>query len=257
VVRNAGKFGVNGHEPAIRFQDVHDHVHGVIAAIAPHDSVERFTALGCTVIEARGRFIGPRAVEAGDAVIEARRFVVATGSRAVVPPIPGLRETPHFTNDTIFDNTSAPDHLIVIGAGPIGCEMAQAHRRLGAKVTVLDKGPMLPNDDPELTAVVKSHLLAEGVEIYERVNIDRVAMQGNRIAVTIEFDGSRRTIVGSHVLVAAGRKANVEDLGLEAAGVAYSPKGIEVDARLRSTNKRVFASCPGSPTPTPSWRMSA
>ena len=241
VIRGAGRFGINGHEPAIRFKDVHDHVHGVIAAIAPHDSVERFASLGCTVIQARGRFVGPDTLEAGETRVKARRFVVSTGSRPMVPPIPGLKDTPYFTNDTIFDNASALDHLIVIGAGPIGCELAQAHRRLGARVTILDKGPMLPNDDPELTAVVKMHLLAEGIEIFERVDIDRVERQGNGIAVTLEFDGSRRAIAGSHLLVAAGRRANVEDLGLEAAGIKFSPKGIEVDRRLRSTNARVFA----------------
>ena len=241
AIRGAGRFGINGHEPAIRFKDVHDHVHGVIAAIAPHDSVERFASLGCTVIQARGRFVSPDTLEAGETRVKARRFVVSTGSRPMVPPIPGLKDTPYFTNDTIFDNASAPEHLIVIGAGPIGCELAQAHRRLGARVTILDKGPMLPNDDPELTAVVKMHLLAEGIEIFERVNIDRVERQGNGIAVTLEFDGSRRAIAGSHLLVAAGRKANVEDLGLEAAGIKFSPKGIEVDQRLRSTNARVFA----------------
>ncbi len=241
AVRNAGEFGINGHEPAIRFQDVHDHVHGVIAAIAPHDSVERFSGLGVTVIQARGRFSGPESVEADDTIVKARRFVVATGSSPSVPPIPGLKDTPHFTNESIFDNTAAPSHMIVIGAGPIGCEMAQAHRRLGAKVTILDKGPMLPNDDPELTAVVKSHLLAEGIDIFEGVNIERIARQGNGVAVTVGLDGARRIIDGSHIMVATGRKPNVNGLNLEAAGIKYSPKGIEVDARLRTTNKRVFA----------------
>ncbi|MBI3708775.1 MAG: FAD-dependent oxidoreductase [Proteobacteria bacterium] len=241
TVRGSARFGVNGHEPAIRFKDVHDHVHGVIAAIAPHDSVERFSELGCTVIQARGRFVDPGTVEAGGKLVKARRFVVSTGSRAVVPPISGLKDVAYYTNESIFDNASAPDHLIVIGAGPIGCEMAQAHRRLGVRVTILDKGSMLPNDDPELTAVVKAGMLAEGIEIVEGVSIARVDMRGNRIAVTVEFDGQRRAIEGSHVLVAAGRRANVEDLGLEAAGIKYAPRGIEVDARLRSTNKKVYA----------------
>ena len=241
IVRSAGAFGVNGHEPDIRFNGVHDHVHGVIGAIAPHDSVERFERLGCTVIQARARFVGPETVEAGGFTVRARRFVVSTGSRAVVPPIPGLRESPHFTNETIFDNTAAPEHLIVIGAGPIGLEMAQAHRRLGARVTVLDLGPILPNDDPELTAVVRKALVDEGVEIFERIKVVKVERKGNGVAITVAYDNDERVIQGSHIMVAAGRKPNVESLGLEAAGIEYSPKGIKVDARLRTTNKRVFA----------------
>ncbi len=241
IVRSAGAFGVNGHEPDIRFKGVHDHVHGVIGVIAPHDSVERFERLGCTVIQARARFVGPDRVEAGGFTVGARRFVVSTGSRAVIPPIAGLRESPHFTNETIFDNTAAPEHLIVIGAGPIGLEMAQAHRRLGARVTVLDLGPILPNDDPELTAVVRKTLVDEGVEIFERIKVVKVERKGNGVAITVAYDNDERVIQGSHIMVAAGRKANVESLGLEAAGIEYSPKGIEVDARLRTTNKKVFA----------------
>ncbi|HSE79238.1 MAG TPA: FAD-dependent oxidoreductase [Alphaproteobacteria bacterium] len=241
VVRSAGEFGVNGHEPEIRFKDVHGHVHGVIGAIAPHDSVERFERLGCTVIQARARFVAADALEAGGFTVRARRFVVATGSRAVVPPIPGLRESPHFTNETIFDNTAAPEHLIVIGAGPIGLEMAQSHRRLGARVTVLDLGPILPNDDPELTAVVRKALIDEGVEIFERIKVVKVERKGNGVAITVAYDNDERVIQGSHIMVAAGRKPNVESLGLEAAGIEYSPKGIKVDARLRTTNKKVFA----------------
>lgn len=241
VVRSAGEFGVNGHEPEIRFKDVHGHVHGVIGAIAPHDSVERFERLGCTVIQARARFVAADALEAGGFTVRARRFVVATGSRAVVPPIPGLRESPHFTNETIFDNTAAPEHLIVIGAGPIGLEMAQSHRRLGARVTVLDLGPILPNDDPELTAVVRKALIDEGVEIFERIKVVKVERKGNGVAITVAYDNDERLIQGSHIMVAAGRKPNVESLGLEAAGIEYSPKGIKVDARLRTTNKKVFA----------------
>lgn len=241
TVRQSGRFGVNGHEPTIRFQDVHDHVHGVIRAIAPHDSVERFTELGCEVIQARGKFVSPNAIEAGGTLVRARRYVVATGSRAAVPPIPGLDTVSYVTNESVFDNTSAPEHLLIIGAGPIGCEMAQAHRRLGTRVTLLDKARMLPNDDAELTAVVKMQLLSEGVQVYEGVNIARVERCRNGVAVTIEVDGALAKVEGSHLLIAAGRKPNVTDLGLETAGIEYSPKGIKVDRRLRTTNKRVFA----------------
>ena len=138
AVRTSSKFGVNGHEPAIDFAKVHAHVHGVIAAIAPHDSVERFEGLGCTVIQDAACFTSPATLRAGGAEIRARRFVVATGSSAFVPPIPGIKDVSYLTNETVFELTEAPAHLIVIGGGPIGLELAQAHRRLGARVTVLE-----------------------------------------------------------------------------------------------------------------------
>jgi len=241
AVRHAGRFGVNGHEPAVDFPRVHDHVHGVIAAIAPHDSVERFEGLGVTVIQAVARFSGPREVAAGDTHVRARRFVVATGSTPAVPPIPGLESVPYFTNETIFDLAERPEHLIVIGGGPIGAELAQAQRRLGARVSLLEMFKVLGKDDPEVTAIARRRLAADGVEIHEGISIKAVSKQGNAIAVTIEENGAEATLSGSHLLVATGRKATVEGLGLDAAGVAYTAKGIAVDRRLRSSNKRVFA----------------
>jgi pyruvate/2-oxoglutarate dehydrogenase complex dihydrolipoamide dehydrogenase (E3) component len=238
TIRHAGRFGVNGHEPQIDFNRVHDHIHGVIAAIAPNDSVERFEGLGVKVIRAGARFTGPRTVEANGDTIKARRFVLATGSRAAHPPIPGLGDVPFLTNETIFERRSAPEHLIVIGGGPIGAEMAQAHRRLGAEVTVLQKGAILPKDDPDLVGVVRNRLTAEGVDLREGVEIIRVERHGNGIAAVLS-DGTR--IEGSDLLVAAGRQANVDGLGLEAAGIEFSPKGVKTDARLRTTNRRVFA----------------
>ncbi|NKB16691.1 MAG: FAD-dependent oxidoreductase, partial [Sphingomonadales bacterium] len=184
-----------------------------MAAIAPHDSVERFEGLGCTVIEARARFTDPRTVEAGGKTIKARTFIIATGSRAAVPPIPGLADVPYMTNESVFDNTLLPDHLVIIGGGPIGCEMAQAHRRLGARVTILDANGILPKDDPDAVAVVRARLVTEGVDVREKIKISRVMKQGNGIAVVLSTaDGREETVAGSHLLVAAGRRANVEDL---------------------------------------------
>lgn len=239
--RTSGHFGVASHEPRIDFRAVHDHVHGVIAQIAPHDSVERFEGLGVRVIRAAARFTGPREVAAGDACIRARRFVVATGSSADVPPIPGLDETPFLTNETVFGLTGCPGHLVVIGGGPIGLELAQAHRRLGAAVTVLDAGRILPRDDPEAVEVVRRRLLAEGVVLREGVQVRAVARRDGGVAVAVAAGEGEHTIAGSHLLVATGRRANVDGLGLEAAGIEYSGRGIAVDARLRTTNKRVFA----------------
>ena len=232
---------MNGHEPAVDFPAVRDHLRGVIAAIAPHDSVERFEGLGVTVIQAAARFTGAREVEAGGKRVKARRFVVATGSSAAVPPIPGLETVPYLTNETIFDLAERPEHLIVIGGGPIGAELAQAQRRLGARVSLLEMAKVLGKDDPEVTAVARKRLAADGVEIHEGISIKQIAPEGNGLVVVLEQDGKETRLSGSHLLVAAGRKANVEGLGLEAAGVAYSAKGVEVDKRLRSSNKRVFA----------------
>lgn len=242
VARASGKFGVTLGEPPVDFKAVHDHVHRVIAGIAPHDSVERFEGLGCTVISSRAKFTGPDTVEAGGKVIQARRFVIATGSRAAVPPIPGLMDVAFFTNESIFENTVLPGHLIVIGAGPIGCEMAQAHRRLGSRVTILDLARMMPKDDQEAVEVVRKRFAAEGIESRENIKIVRIEKHAGGVAVVFtDASGSEQVLAGSHLLIAAGRRPNVEDLGLEAAGVEYSPKGIKVDARLRSSNRRIYA----------------
>jgi pyruvate/2-oxoglutarate dehydrogenase complex dihydrolipoamide dehydrogenase (E3) component len=241
AIRVSGRFGIAPGVPSVDFRGVHDHVHGVIAAIAPNDSVERFTGLGVTVLQATARFTGPSEVEADGTRVRAKYFVVATGSSAGVPPIPGLDTVPYLTNETVFDLTEGPEHLIVIGGGPIGCELAQAHRRLGAEVTVLEMFAILGKDDPEVTGVVKRRMREEGIALREGIKIVGVAPDEAGVSVEIEQDGAVERIAGSHVLVAAGRSANVGGLNLEAAGVKYSKKGVEVDARLRSSNKRIYA----------------
>ena len=237
AMRDGAGFGVNGATPGIDFARVHDHVHEVIAAIAPNDSVERFEGLGVRVIQAHGRFTAPDRVVAGDVVIAARRFVVATGSRAAVPPIPGLDATPYMTNQTVFDQTTAPEHLIIIGGGPVGVELAQAHRRLGSSVTLLEMASLLGNDDPELVDVVRRRLRAEGIQIHEGVSLTGVEHRGNRIVVA----AGGRSFEGSHLLIAAGRTPNLDDLGLDAAHIDHSATGIGVDARMRTSNRRVYA----------------
>ena len=241
TVRTAGMFGVNGHEPTVDFAKVHAHVHGVIDAIAPMDSVERFESLGVTVIPASARFTGPDTVVAGDTEITARRIVIATGSRTVLPPIPGLDTVPYLTNETIFDKRVQPSHLIVIGGGPIGIEMAQAHRRLGSRVTVLERETILPREDPELAEVVRRALVLEGVDLLEGVEVTRVEKAGNGIAVTLGGGDGDTSLEGSDLLVATGRRANVDGLDLAAAGIAHNGARIRVDSRLRTTNRRVFA----------------
>jgi pyruvate/2-oxoglutarate dehydrogenase complex dihydrolipoamide dehydrogenase (E3) component len=247
AMREAGKFGVRAVEPEIDYAALREHVRGVIAAIAPNDSVERFTGLGVKVVQASAAFTGPDEVRCGDCTIKARRFVIATGSSAAVPPIPGLAKehgsgVPFLTNETIFDLDARPGHLIVIGGGPIGCELAQAHRRLGAAVTVIEALPsILAKDDPELADFVKRRLRHDGVALLEGTKVVRVEGDAGDFAVVVEQGGGERRIAGSHLLVATGRRPNVKDLNLEAAGVKYSPKGIEVDAHLRTANRRIYA----------------
>lgn len=240
-VSDAARFGVHADAPRIDAKGVFAHVHGAIAAIAPNDSVERFTALGVNVLEAEARFVDPRTVEAGGKRIRARRFVVATGSSPFIPPIPGLGDVPYHTNETVFYAETLPEHLIVIGGGPIGIELAQAHRQLGCRVTVLELAKVLPKDDPELVAVVRKALDRDGLAIREGVKIARVEKTSGGVAAVLDGEAGEERIEGSHLLIATGRAANVADLHLEAAGIVYTPKGIEVDARLRTTNKRVFA----------------
>lgn len=239
--RGEQAFGVTYAPPSVDFAAVNRHVQEVITAIAPNDSVERFEGLGVKVIKGAARFAGPREVVVDGTRIRARRIVIATGSGAAVPPIPGLDHVPYFTNETIFENTQLPRHLIVIGGGPIGLEMAQAHRGLGAEVTVLEAFRVLPKDDPELALMLRQHLVDEGIAIREQVKITRIEADGSGIAAVFETEGGEERIAGSHLLVAAGRRPNVADLDLEKAGIEHGPRGIEVDARLRTTNKHVFA----------------
>lgn len=234
----AGGPGVTGVEPTVDYAAAKDHVAAAIGAIAPHDSQERFEGLGCTVIRAHARFIDDKTVEAGGTQIRARRFVVATGSRPFVPPIPGIDTVDVLTNENIFDLRDRPDHLLVIGAGPIGLEMAQAHRRLGCAVTVVEAAAPLANDDPELAAMVVEALEAEGVRILSGAKVERVEKTANGITLHTGED----RIDGTHLLVAAGRRVSLDGLGLEAAGVDHTRAGVTVDAGLRSTtNRRVYA----------------
>jgi pyruvate/2-oxoglutarate dehydrogenase complex dihydrolipoamide dehydrogenase (E3) component len=242
AARDGKRFGVHAAEPEIRFGEVHDHVHSVIGAIAPHDSVERFEGLGVQVIKAAARFMDGNTVEAAGEKIVARRFVIATGSRAAVPPIQGLAEAGYLTNESVFELSERPDHLIVLGGGPIGIEMAQSFRRLGARVTLIEKFGILAKDEPEAVAVVRDALIRDGVTLLEGIGVSEVRREGANVTVTLDGDSAAgRAVSGSHLLVAAGRRPNIENLGLDQAGVAFTAKGVTVDARLITSNRKVFA----------------
>ena len=235
-------FGIQGPKPVVDFGAVNDHVKEVIASIAPHDSVERFTALGVHVIQEAAAFVAPRTIQAGATTVQARYVVIATGSSPMIPSIPGLNKCRCFSNETLFDNTVLPEHLLIIGGGPIGMEMAQAHARLGAKVSVMDMGPILPRDDPQVVAILRQRIRRDGVSLYERITIESVHEDQNKVKATIKnARGEQEIIHGSHLLVAAGRRANVQHLQLDRANIAWSPRGIKVNARLQTSNKRVYA----------------
>ena len=237
-------FGLAANGAEVCFARAQRHVREVIERIEPQDSAERFRGLGVEVIFGHARFVGADRVEVGERTIQARRFVIATGSSPLVPPIPGLDQVPYLTNETIFDNPTRPGHLIVLGGGPIGVELAQAYRRLGSAVTVVEMARLLPKDDPELVAVVRQRLLREGVAILEGAKVTGAGADGGGITVTVEggeIGEDRRRLTGSHLLIAAGRRANVGELSLDAAGIEAGRGGVVVDRRLRTSNKRVFA----------------
>ncbi|EKE43441.1 pyridine nucleotide oxidoreductase [Oceaniovalibus guishaninsula JLT2003] len=229
--------GIAPVEPQVDYAAVMDHVRQVIAAIAPIDSQQRFEGLGVHVIREHGRFVSPTEVQAGNTVIAARRFVIATGSSPLVPDIDGLKDVPHLTNETLFDLRERPRHLLIAGGGPIGLEMAQAHRRLGCDVTVIEGAQALGKDDPEAAAIVLDAVRAEGVRIVEGAPIRRV--RGHAGDITVETE--KASFSGTHLLVALGRSLNIDGLDLHLAGIAHD-RGIEVDDRLRARgNRRVYA----------------
>jgi pyruvate/2-oxoglutarate dehydrogenase complex dihydrolipoamide dehydrogenase (E3) component len=235
------QFGVRFTGPEIDFGRVKQHIDDVIAAIAPHDSVERFEGLGVRVLRETARFEGPGLLSAGRFRIRARRYVVATGSRAAIPPLEGLAAASPLTNETIFELEERPHHLIVVGGGPIGLELAQAYRRLGSEVTVLARSAILPRDEPEAAVIVRAILQDEGIALHEHSAISSVRRHQGSVEVGFAVDGLQRTVTGTHILVAAGRLPNVEGLGLDKAGVDFGSRGIVVDKRLRTSNRKIFA----------------
>ncbi|PTW62489.1 pyruvate/2-oxoglutarate dehydrogenase complex dihydrolipoamide dehydrogenase (E3) component [Breoghania corrubedonensis] len=239
--RSGRALGLNAGEPVLDYGLTHAHIHDVIATIAPHDSVERFEALGVTVLQDHARFVDERTVEAGEVRVRARRFVIATGSSPAVPPIPGLDTVGSLTNETIFDLKTRPDHLIIIGGGPIGIELAQAYRRLGAQVSVVEAATVLAREDREAAAVVRAALRDEGVALHEATKVVRVETDEAGIAVIVEAQEGEGRLSGSHLLVAVGRTANTESLGLDVAGIDHDKRGIQVDQAMRTSNRRVYA----------------
>jgi pyruvate/2-oxoglutarate dehydrogenase complex dihydrolipoamide dehydrogenase (E3) component len=242
IRKGAKDFGVESDGVKIDMAGVHHHVHGVIGGIAPHDSVERFESLGVNVISDYGTFNSPTEVQAGNIKIRARYFVVATGSTAFVPPIKGVETVDYLTNENIFDLTTLPDHLIIVGGGPIGCEMAQSFRHLGAEVSLLSMGSIMEHDDPDIVDVARQKLMADGIQLYEGSQTQEIIKEGIGVAVKAKTsDGEDVTLKGSHLLIATGRRAAIDKLNLDKANVQTDRRGIMVDAGMRTSNKKIFA----------------
>lgn len=256
AVRTADRLGVRTDAVSIDFAGVRAHVDAAIARIAPHDAPARFEKLGVEVIAAEARFLDGRSVRAGERVLAAPRIVIATGSRPRVPAIPGLDATPFLTNETLFELGTLPRHLAILGGGSIGIEMAQAFRRLGSEVTVIESGRCLAGADREAAALVLSRLRDEGVGFIEQGRVTEVGRHGTEIRLRLEAGPG---LLVSHLLVAVGRAPIVDSLDLAAAGIDAGPDGIRVDARRRTSNRRVFAigDCREGHSPIPSWPSSA
>ncbi|MEM1132777.1 MAG: FAD-dependent oxidoreductase [Pseudomonadota bacterium] len=242
-MRTADKYGIKGTEPTVNFQLVHNHIHAAIETIAPEDSQERFEEMGADVIRGNASFTGPKSItvalnDGGVRKISAPRIVIATGSRPFVPPIQGIENVPFMTNENIWNLTELPEHLIVLGGGPIGMEMAQSFRRLGSDVTVATVGRPFPKDDDEAAEIVIERLRGEGIIINENARAQSVRMDDKTITLTTN---SGEEITGSHLLIATGREVNFDGLNLEQAGVTYDRHGISVDQRRRTSQKHIYA----------------
>lgn len=238
AARSGAALGVTAGPVQVDFSQVMAHVHDTIRTIAPVDSQERFEGLGVQVVREAARFVDRRTVASDSVRVTARKIVIATGSRAAVPPIPGLDAAPYLTNETVFELKALPERLIVLGGGPIGVELGQAFRRLGSEVVVVEAGDILGREDPGAAAVVRRQLQADGVKVLERHSVVRI--EPGPVLVAKSGDDEVR-IAGSHLLVAVGRTPSLEGFNLEAAGVAHDRQGIRTDRSLLTTNRRVFA----------------
>ncbi|MBU2340030.1 MAG: FAD-dependent oxidoreductase [Alphaproteobacteria bacterium] len=235
------RHGVMLSKPRVDWRGVHAHIHDAIAAIAPHDSQARFEEMGCEVFRDWAKLTGKHSVRVGGRTLSAPRIVIATGSRPALPPIKRLADVPYLTNETLFDLTERPEHLVVVGGGAIGMEMAQAFRRLGSMVTLVEPGPLLARDDADHVAIVRKAMEGEGVRFVPG-KASKVEPRGEGIRLHVALNGAEgEAIEGSHLLIATGREANAKGFGLEEIGVKIGRGGIVVDERRRTSLKHIYA----------------
>ena len=243
-MRQANRFGLSPVPvEASDFPNVMERLRRIRAEISHHDSAKRYRdEMGVDMFIGEARFSGPDTVEVDGKTLRFKKAVIATGARAVHPREEGLDDVGFRTNETIFNLTELPRHLIVIGGGPIGCELAQAFRRLGSEVSIVQRGRFLPKEDPDASALIARVFEREGIRVLLNAKVKKAFHADGRKQVLVERDGKEETLVGDDILIGAGRAPNVEGLNLEAVGVAYDArKGIQVDDRLRTTNHRIFA----------------
>ncbi len=242
TMRRAERFGITPCTPEVDLAAVMERIQHVIRTIEVHDSPERYRALGVELVSGHGRFCNPSTLVVNGREITARNFVLATGSRAAIPDIPGLDKVPYLTNESVFALREQVPSLIVLGGGPIGVEMAQAFSRLGSRVFLVNRSPqLLPHEDSDLATVVTDRISAEGVKLYQGYSSVRVEKQNGGIRLWLAApDGSEHTLVASHLLLATGRQPNIGDLGLEQAGIELLHGRIVAGPNLRTTNKHVY-----------------
>jgi pyruvate/2-oxoglutarate dehydrogenase complex dihydrolipoamide dehydrogenase (E3) component len=240
-IKTAWNFGVRAADLSVNHRAVAEHIQSVIEGLKPQVSAERYNGLGADTIKASARFIDKDTVLAGDYEIKARRFIIATGSSPLIPPIPGLDRVPYFTTSTIFENSHRLPHLIVAGGGSIGLELAQAHRRLGSEVTVIETGRVISRDDPELGDYLLKCLRDEGIRVLENARLERIEPFGNNIQAVFAMLGKSYSVEASHLLLSMGRAPATADLNLDAAGIKYSERGIQVSKSLCTSNRKVYA----------------
>jgi len=239
LMRRGEEFGLPATIPDVDLGKVNDHVQSVIEHIQHHDDPERFRSYGCEVIFGVAEFTDPYTISVNNEKIASKRFVIATGSRPFVPPINGLDDVDYLTNLDIFSMRTLPPRLVVLGGGPIGLEMAQSFHRLGSKVTIVERLPhLLPQEDPEIADALQEKLVTEGLNILTSTSVEKVNSEAD---IKIISCSGNLKLEAEQLLVAVGRKPNVENLGLEAAGVNFTAKGITVDRRMRTSQKHIYA----------------
>ncbi len=237
-VKNSSRFGIYTSTPEIQFAEAMGHVQQTIAAIQPHDSPERFAALGVEVIFGSGQFVNQNTFVVNGRKLTARAFVISTGSRPTVPPIAGLEAAGYLTNEQVFSLTQRPPSMAVIGGGPIGCELGQAFHRLGSEVTIIASTPhILPKEDPTAAAIIEQQFIAEGIRLITNARVNQVEMLEEKKCLWADSE----KVIADEILVSVGRTPNVESLNLEEAGVKYNSKGIKINEKLQTTNPRIYA----------------
>lgn len=246
IIRRSMDFGLPGLSmPAVDLGAVMDRVQSVISKIQKHDSTERFCGLGAEVRFGQPRFVDDHVVEVDGARISAKAWMLSTGSSPALPPVEGLAETPYWTNETVFSQRTLPSRLLVLGGGPIGLEMAQAFQRLGSQVTVVEfMGQILGPEDADIAEILRGRLEGEGMEILTGTKAVKAESNGSTIHLTVapaQGEGQTKVLKADALLVATGRKPNLEDIGLEAAGVEFDLRGIPTDARMRTNIRHIYA----------------